>query len=418
MLSSTQKRRLNIALVTALDPLDRRSWSGIYYFITQALQKHCGDVTCIGPMDASRAMWGGMLLHSSAKLLCNKSFAFRYSPTVAKKYAQIAAEKLASRPFDVVIAVTGATELAFLRTPLPKVLIEDANFALLHNYYPQFSSLLKTSARQLDMLQAQGIANADLVLYSSLWAAQGAIDHYATDERKIRVIPFGANLEDIPARDVVLARTMHDCCRLLFVGVDWERKGGSIALETLIALERLGIPAELTICGCVPPQNTNHPHMKVIPFLNKNDPQQRQQLERLYLESDFFILPSRCECFGIVFCEASAYGLPSIATRTGGVPEVVKEGINGFTLPPDATGDAYAQVIAKLYLNPGLYQRCVQASRERFETLLNWDAWGLETQKALMEIAPRDRVGLPRTPLASLQKLELHPDVADPLVNT
>src|SRR5579859_5920612 len=348
MSNNTQNERLNIALVTALDPLDRRSWSGIDYFVTRALQKHCGDVTCIGPMDASREMLGGRLLHSGAKFLCKKSFAFRYTATVSKRYAQIAAEKLLSRPFDVVVAVTGATELAFLQTPLPKVLIEDANFALLHDYYPQFSSLLKSSARQLDLLQAKGIANADLVLYPSLWAAQGAINHYVADERKVRIIPFGANLEDIPPRDVVLARKKHICCKLLFVGVDWMRKGGSLALETLVALERLGIPAELTICGCVPPKNSEHPHMKVIPFLDKNDPQQRQQLARLYLESDFFLLPTRSECFGVVFCEASAYGLPSIATRTGGVPEVVKEGVNGFTLPADARGDAYAQVIAKL----------------------------------------------------------------------
>jgi glycosyltransferase involved in cell wall biosynthesis len=392
MPNNSQTKRLNIALVTASDPLDRRSWSGIYYFITQALQKHCGDVTCIGPMDASRAMWGGMLLHSSAKLLCNKNFAYRYSPTVSKTYAHIAAEKLATRPFDVVIAVTGATELAFLHTPLPKVLIEDANFALLQNYYPQFSSLLKSSAHQLDTLQAKGLANADLVLYSSTWAAQGAIDHYATNPHKIRVIPFGANLDNIPARDLVLARHMHDRCRLLFVGVDWERKGGSIALETLTALEDLGIPAELTICGCVPPRKISHPHMNVIPFLNKNDPQQQQQLAELYLQSDFFILPSRCECFGIVFCEASAFGLPILATQTGGIPEVVKEGVNGFTLPPHARGDAYAQTIARLYQDPSLYQQCVHTSRDRFETLLNWDTWGLETKKALMDIIPQTQV--------------------------
>jgi glycosyltransferase involved in cell wall biosynthesis len=387
-----QKKRLNIALVTALDPFDRRSWSGTYYFIAQALQKHCGDVTCIGPMDASQAMWGGMLLHGAAKLLCNKVFAYRYSPAVSKKYAQIAAEKLASRSFDVVMAVTGATELAFLRTSLPKVLIEDANFALLQNYHFRFFSLLKISARQLDELQARGLANADLVLYSSMWAAQGAIDYYATSGQKIRVIPFGANLENVPARDLVLARRKHDRCRLLFVGVDWESKGGAIAFETLIALEDLEIPAELIICGCVPPKKINHPRMKVIPFLNKNDSQQRQQLHELYLQSDFFVLPTRCECFGITFCEASAFGLPILATRTGGVPEVVREGVNGFTLPPDARGDAYAQVIARLYQDSSLYQQYVQMGRDRFETHLNWDAWGLETQKALMEIVPQKRI--------------------------
>src|SRR5262249_22122846 len=158
----------------------------------------------------------------------------------------------------------------------------------------RFSSLLTSSAHQINVLQAKGISKASLILYPTKWAAQSAIDHYAADERKIQVIPFGANLEHIPSRERVLARKKNDdCCRLLFVGVDWEEKGAAIALEALIALERLGIHAELTVCGCVPPKNVKHPNMKVIPFLNKNDDLQRKKLEMLYMQSDFFILPTR-----------------------------------------------------------------------------------------------------------------------------
>ena len=301
--------------------------------------------------------------------------------------AQIASKRLASRSFDVIIALSGATELAFLQTHTPTVLIEDANFALLRDYHAHFSSLLGSSAYQLDTLQAKGISKADLILYSTKWAAQSAIDHYGADERKIRVIPFGANLEHIPLREQVLARKKNaDCCRLLFVGVDWEKKGGSIALGTLIALERLGISAELTICGCVPPKNVRHPKMTVIPFLNKNDEHQRKKLEMLYMQSDFFILPTRNECFGVVFCEASAFGIPSIGTRTGGVSEVIQDGVNGYTLPHNALGDAYAEVIARLYHDTPAYNRLVKTCRECFETRLNWDSWGQAAGLALSEM--------------------------------
>jgi hypothetical protein len=74
---------------------------------------------------------------------------------------RIASERLACHPFDVVIALSGATELAFLQTDTPTVLIEDANFALLHNYHAHFSSLLESSAYQLHTLQAKGISKAD-----------------------------------------------------------------------------------------------------------------------------------------------------------------------------------------------------------------------------------------------------------------
>lgn len=387
MFNSNTQRRLRIAIITALDVFDRRSWSGTFYYMTRSLQKYCGDVTVIGPMDASREMFTGMLVDKGAKLLLKKNFAFRHTFSVSKRYAQIASKRLVHHSFDVIIALSGATELAFLQTDTPTVLIEDANFALLRNYHACFSSLLKSSVCQLDILQAKGISKANLILYSTQWAAQGAIDHYVADERKIRVIPFGANLEHIPARESVLARKKNaDCCRLLFVGVDWEQKGASIALDALIELERLGISAELTVCGCAPPKKLNHPKMKVIPFLNKNDEQQRLELEMLYMQSDFFILPTRNECFGIVFCEASAFGLPSIATRTGGVSEVIQDGVNGFTLPYDMPGTAYAEVIARLYTDTPAYNRLVQTSRQRFEMHLNWDAWGQAVSQALAEM--------------------------------
>jgi glycosyltransferase involved in cell wall biosynthesis len=396
MSNSNTGERLRIALITALDVFDRRSWSGTFYYMTRALQEHCGDVTFIGPMDASREMLTGMLVDKGAKLLLKKQFAFRHTFSVSKRYAQIASKRLAHRSFDVIIALSGATELAFLQTSTPTVLIEDANFALLRNYHAHFSSLLESSAYQLHSLQAKGISKADLILYSTKWAAQSAIDHYAADERKIRVIPFGANLEHVPSRERVLARKKNeDCCRLLFVGVDWEKKGASIALETLIALEEFGISAELTVCGCVPPKNVSHPKMKVIPFLNKNDDQQRQKLEMLYMQSDFFILPTRNECFGIVFCEASAFALPSLGTRTGGVSEVIQDGVNGFTLPHEARGEAYAEVIARLYHDTPVYNHLVRASRERFETQLNWDTWGQIASLALSEMLERQKYSVP-----------------------
>src|SRR5436190_335365 len=82
---------------------------------------------------------------------------------------------------------------------------------------------------------------------------------------------------------------------------------------------------------------------------------QRRQLEKLFETSDFLLLPTRSECYGMVFCEASAYGLPSITTDTGGISGAVKDGENGFMLPLSARGQEYAEAIAKVYLDDQLY---------------------------------------------------------------
>ena len=87
----------------------------------------------------------------------------------------------------------------------------------------------------------------------------------------------------------------------------------------------------------------------------------------------------------MVFCEASAYGLPSITTDTGGVCGAVKNGENGFMLPFNARGQEYAEVIAKVYSDDQLYSELVQSSRAAFENRLNWDAWGISVKRLLNE---------------------------------
>jgi glycosyltransferase involved in cell wall biosynthesis len=269
--------------------------------------------------------------------------------------------------------------------------IEDATFALLHNYYPQYSNLTESSVRTMNALSERAINKANLLIYSTQWAARSAVEDYHADPRKVHVVPMGANFELIPPKEIILEREKSDRCRLLFVGVDWQRKGGPTAFETLLSLEAMGIETELIVCGCTPQHLFHHKRMRVIPFLDKNDASQRKELEHLYLTSDFLLLPTRSECFGLVFCEANAFGLPVITTQTGGVPEVVRNGENGFVLPLHASGAEYAQVIAAVYREDEQYAELVKSSRIAYDTRLNWDNWGKIVNTLIVEMLYRER---------------------------
>lgn len=382
---NNKTERLNIALLTASDAQDRRSWSGTHYYLAQSLQKYCGEVSYIGPLSAFNEMLVGRITHKSAQLLLHKNFAFRHTYAVSKRYAKVTDKRLAGQSFDVIFALSGSTEIAFLETTIPIILVEDANFAVLYDYHQHFSCLLDCSAYQIDDIQKRSISKAEMILYPTSWAAKAAIEVYHAAKEKTYVIPFGANLERVPAKEKVLMKGRSDQCRLLFVGVNWERKGGDIALETLIELEKLGIISQLIVCGCIPPKGVAHPRMKIIPYLDKNHEGQSKKLEKLYAQSDFFLLPTRNECFGIAMCEANAFGLPVITTETGGVAGVIRDGENGFLLPYAARGDVYAKIIAKVYRNAYQYDYLVKASRAAYEERLNWDVWGRATKKILLE---------------------------------
>ena len=122
-------------------------------------------------------------------------------------------------------------------------------------------------------------------------------------------------------------------CKLLFVGVDWHRKGGEKALAVTSALIQRGLNAELHVVGCVPP--TPLPEfVKTYGFLSKTDRDQNDLLSTLYRTSDFFILPSQAEGFGVVIAEANAFGLPALTTNVGGMRTAVRDDKNGRAFDP------------------------------------------------------------------------------------
>lgn len=370
---------LRIAFLTTSDPFNRQSGSGIFYYMVQSLQKHCGEVLCPGPIKIKEHL-PGKVLNKGTSLILKKRFPYDLSFLLARHYAQIATRYLQNNPCDVIVAPRGTVNAAFLRTDIPLVLVEDATFALLHNYYPHYSNLLSRSIAEAHTITSQAFQRASMLIFSSTWAAQSAIKDYCINIEKVQVIPFGANIELAPEPQTVIAKSRSSHCKLLFVGVDWERKGGDIAFETLLCLEKQGMEAELIICGCRPPRAITHKRLSVIPHLNSNDTQQRKALAALYAQADFLLLPTRSDCTPCVFCEANAFGLPVITTSTGGVTSVIKDGINGFALPYNARGEVYAEVIAHTYHNTQLYTELRRTSRAMFDTYLNWDVWGLSMQ--------------------------------------
>ncbi|QBD82021.1 glycosyltransferase [Ktedonosporobacter rubrisoli] len=383
-------QRLRIAMLTAntLEDRKRSSWGGTVDRITQTLQKHCGDVQYVGTIHSRKKLLG-KVINKATRLILKKNYLFNHTFSLARSYAKVANPRLASQPFDVIIAPSGGTEIAFLETDIPIVLIEDANFALLHNYYAGYSNLIQRSAYETNELEKLAIKKASLILHPSPWAAQSTIENYHADKQKVHAVPFGANFDTPPPIEVVQQKKRSDHCKLFFLAVDWVRKGGEIAFETLLKLEELGIKAELTICGCVPPAQFQHERMRVIPFLDKRIESQRREMEQLFATSDFLFVPTRSDCYGMVFCEASSYGLPTISTNTGGVSGAVTEGENGFLLPPEARGREYAELIARIYQDEARYAALVKSSRAAFDDRLNWDAWGITVTRLIHEMLER-----------------------------
>lgn len=157
------------------------------------------------------------------------------------------------------------------------------------------------------------------------WAASSLISDYGMPAGKIDVIPPGVDLDlfrpsELPQRS---ARV-----RVLFVGGQFERKGG---LDLLEAARALGDKVELDL---VTGSETVNIPAGVRATVYRGLQPQSEMLVNLYRSADIFVLPSRGDCMPQAVAEALASGLPVVATSVGAIGEMVTDGVNGYLVQP------------------------------------------------------------------------------------
>lgn len=190
------------------------------------------------------------------------------------------------------------------------------------------------------------------------------------------VIKFGANFENILDKESTIdkfkaKRLDNKILTLLFVGVDWERKGGHIAERVTRILNEMGIDTKLEVVGI--PSIKNSDFINSHGFLKIENPEQQLLLSNLFFKSHFFILPTKAECYGIVFCESSSFGLPIISYNTGGVSSAITNNENGFLFEPGTDAMELAIKIKELYFNRTQYIELCNNTYEQYQKNLNWD---------------------------------------------
>ncbi len=179
----------------------------------------------------------------------------------------------------------------------------------------------------------------------SQWAKDSLRDDYGVDPENVTVVAPGVDLSLFPfgtERDVDTAGRP---VRILFVGGDFERKGGLLLLECM----RAGLAArcELHIVTKQPVPET--PGVHVYSDLGPNDP----RLVELYRQADIFALPTYADCMAVVLGEAMAAGLPVVTTSVGAQPEAVHDGHSGMIVPPGDVA-AVGRALQRLVDDPAL----------------------------------------------------------------
>ena len=379
-----------IILASAGNPQEMKTWSGIPAHISVALRDSGVDVIPCGPLKAKEPSYYRWL-RSSYWHLGRGWFLAEVEPRILKQRSVALRGLLAEGAAEAVLCIQ-PDALAAAAPAVTTALVHDSTFALLLDYYQPFTGLSQRSIRLGHHAYYQALEHASVAIYSSAWAARSAVRDYGADPAKVHVVEFGANLQNPPRKEDVArfveSRLSASEFRFLFIGVDWKRKGGDDAVLVVKELRRMGVRASLDIVGCRMQGDADAREFCFeYGYLDKGKSGDREQLRGLFEAASFLLVPSRAECFGCVYCEANAYGIPSIGRDTGGVSQAIRPGVNGFLLSAHAQGVAeLAEQLMPYLLEPDKYRKLAISSRIEYEERLNWNRF-VEKTLRLLELA-------------------------------
>lgn len=357
------------------DPADVRTWSGVPRSMKNEFEKRFEEVVYI-PSPPVPWMIKLKRINYHLERLTHRRFIPQWSLMNSRRHAKQIKEQVRKTSVDALLSITVDQQIAYLDDiDVPIIHHSDTTFKGINDYYPAFSNMWWFARKAGELITRKAIANAAYSVYPAKWSVDSAVNEYGADPSKVVAVPYGANLADPPSREEAVDCSRRDRCRLLWIGVEWIRKGGQLTYDTMVELNKRGIDAEMVVVGAAPPAECDHPNLTAHGFLNKQVPEQLETYMSLWKEAAFFMLPSRGETFGAVFCEAAANGLPAISTATGGIPDAIDHGTSGLLLSLEAGPNDYADAIEKLWGDRPAYEAMVQTTRDRYENVLNWSAW-------------------------------------------
>lgn len=342
-------RPLALGFLSPHNPFDRRAFSGTVHFAARALQEAPGvSLRILGDHAPPRPLLDRLL-----------------GPRTGVDIARIDAAGL-----DAVVGLVATPLLAELdrRHPgLPFFHVTDATPQYLRRAYGW------QVPAEADAEERAVAARARTTIYSSEMIAARAPRDLGLPALAPAAIPFGVNIDRLPV--VCPAKPPLDRPNLLFVGLDWVRKGGDIAIAMLDSLAGAGCRAHLTVIGACPERHRARADVTYLGYLDKNRPGDRARIEAAYRAAHLLVLPSRADCTPMVVGEAMAHGTPVLATDTGGLGAMIRASGGGRLMPEFAAPRDWAEAVSAMTGDPDGYALLADAGFDHVRTRASWPRW-------------------------------------------
>lgn len=350
-----------------------RAWSGIVYSVVRELRALGHRVL---PLDAelygSRRVIAAARSFSLDRARWKARFHFGASAFEARSRRAESAFRGVRDEVDVILQI-GATFRPPGRGSHRHVVYCDWNMACtMHHRDSPFSAAREIPpdiAAEMNAREAAIYSSASAVFTLSDRLRRSFTDDYGLSADRVWTAHPGPNLDlsrIAPRPD----RPPGSPPSIVFIGKDFERKGGDVLLDAFERARRQVPDAKLRIIG-PPALGVDLPGVESMGTLRKAVPEEFARLIEALRTSDVFCLPTRYEPFGIVVVEAMSLGIACVTSDTWAMSEMVVDGETGL-IAPDGDAAALAERLVRVLRDPDLARRMGQAGRRRQQEKFTW----------------------------------------------
>ena len=246
--------------------------------------------------------------------------------------------------------------------PRPYALFVDQTRLMAERGWPAWMPLTSGERNELLSLERQMYEGAAHIFTMGEPGRVSLASDYGIDPSGVTVVGGGLRFGEPPPSRRELARD----AAILFVGRDFERKGGEVLLEAFERVRGERPDAVLHVVGA--DRRVTAPGV-----IDHGLVSSAERLEELYAGARTFVLPSLYEPYGLVLIEAMAYGVPCVGTSVQSIPEILDHGRAGLLVPPGDAG-ALAGALVSLLTDDERAAELGAAGREWAIRSLTWDA--------------------------------------------
>jgi glycosyltransferase involved in cell wall biosynthesis len=374
------QKEVKILGVIVGDPFDHKTWSGSsrYFFYALKEKGYLYKAISAELPTMTELFYKIKSFHPSGE-----KWRFRYEINT-KLYEQMTKIGLAKisqmgeTDYNILLQV-GAWYDFSTRPNKPTISYHDGNLATLLNSPYGYPKIRNSLIRQALDYEKRVYQKLDHIFPMSQWLADSFVKDFEIDTDKITPVGAGINL---PFTKPVSAKK-YELPRILFVGVQFDRKGGRYLLDAFQRVRREIKHAELVIVG---PSLKDLPEgVRNVGRISKADWKGLNVLLDQYVNASIFVMPSLYEPFGIVFAEAMAHRLPCIGTQVCAIPEIIDDGVNGFLVQPRDSKEL-AQRILDLLKDAKACNEFGENAHTKYSQNYTWEAVADKIGNRILEL--------------------------------